>query len=82
MKVAALNALLQMDEARARPILRRVLARRDTASVCLHRKAAFLVAQQQADGTEDILLASWSSCRIGGTPDRLMPHRCAIVTEA
>ena len=58
MKVAALNALLQMDEARARPILRRVLARRDTASVCLRRKAVFLVAQQQADGTEDILLES------------------------
>lgn len=58
MKVAALNALLQMDEARARPVLRRVLARRDTASVCLRRKAVFLVAQQQADGTEDILLES------------------------
>lgn len=58
MKVAALNALLQMDEARARPILRRVLARRDTGSVCLRRKAVFLVAQQRADGTEDILLES------------------------
>jgi HEAT repeat protein len=58
MKVAALNALLQMDEARARPVLRRVLARRDTASVCLRRKAVFLVAQQQADGTEDLLLES------------------------
>ena len=58
MKVAALNALLQMDEARARPVLKRVLARRDTASVCLRRKAVFLVAQQQADGTEDILLES------------------------
>jgi hypothetical protein len=58
MKVAALNALQQMDEVRARPVLRRVLARRDTASVCLRRKAVFLVAQQQADGTEDILLES------------------------
>jgi len=58
MKVAALNALLQMDEARARPILRRVLARRDTGSVCLRRKAVFLVAQQRAEGTEDILLES------------------------
>ncbi len=35
MKVAALNALQQMDAARARPILRRVLAKRDTA-ICLH----------------------------------------------
>jgi HEAT repeat protein len=58
MKVAALNALQQMDEVRARPVLRRVLARRDTASVCLRRKAVFLVAQQRADGTEDILLES------------------------
>lgn len=58
MKVAALNALLQMDEARARPVLRKVLARRDTGSVCLRRKAVFLVAQQHAEGTEDILLES------------------------
>ena len=58
MKVAALNALQQMDAERARPILRRVLARRDTGSVCLRRKALFLVAQQDAAGTEDILLES------------------------
>jgi HEAT repeat protein len=58
MKVAALNALLQMDEARAQPVLRKVLARRDTGSVCLRRKAVFLVAQHHAEGTEDILLES------------------------
>jgi HEAT repeat protein len=58
MKVAALNALQQMDEARARPILRRVLARRDSASACLRRKAVFLVAQQDEPGTEEILLES------------------------
>ena len=58
MKVAALNALQQMDAERARPVLRRVLARRDTGSVCLRRKAVFLVAQQDAAGTEDILLES------------------------
>ncbi|HKH84603.1 MAG TPA: HEAT repeat domain-containing protein [Gemmatimonadales bacterium] len=58
MKVAALNALQQMDAARARPILQKVLARRDAASVCLRRKAVFLVAQQQANGTESILLES------------------------
>jgi len=55
-KLAALNALQQMDDERARPILRRVLARRDPGSVCLRRKAVFLVAQQSAKGTEDILL--------------------------
>jgi HEAT repeat protein len=58
MKVAALNALQQMDAERARPILQKVLARRDAGSVCLRRKAVFLVAQQQANGTEDILLQS------------------------
>lgn len=58
MKVAALNAVQQMDAARARPILRRVLARRDAASACLRRKAIFLVAQQNQPGTEDILLES------------------------
>ncbi|MFL5403439.1 MAG: HEAT repeat domain-containing protein [Gemmatimonadales bacterium] len=58
MKVAALNALQQMDASRARPILRRLLARRDEGSVCLRRKAVFLVAQQKEPGTEDILLES------------------------
>jgi HEAT repeat protein len=58
MKVAALNALQQMDEAKARPILRKVLARRDSASACLRRKAVFLLAQQDEPGTEDILLES------------------------
>jgi len=58
MKVAALNALQQMDATKARPVLRKVLARRDTGSVCLRRKAIFLVAQQQGPGTEDLLLES------------------------
>jgi HEAT repeat protein len=58
MKVAALNALQQMDESKARPVLRKVLARRDTGSVCLRRKAVFLVAQQKEPGTEDLLLES------------------------
>jgi HEAT repeat protein len=58
MKVAALNALQQMDAAKARPILRRVLARRDAGSACLRRKALFLLAQQNEPGTEDVLLES------------------------
>jgi TolA-binding protein len=56
MKVAALNALLQMDADRAVPILKQVLARRDSGSACLRRKAVFLVSQKQTDATEDILL--------------------------
>lgn len=55
-KLAALNALQQMDDARARPILKRVLARRDPTSLCLRRKAVFLIAQEDAAGAEEILL--------------------------
>ena len=56
MKVAALNALLQMDADKAVPILKQVLARRDSGSVCLRRKAVFLVSQKKTEATEDILL--------------------------
>jgi HEAT repeat protein len=55
-KVAALNALQQMDPEKAGPVLKRVLARRDTQSVCLRRKAIFLLAQQGAEGAEPTLL--------------------------
>jgi len=55
-KVAALNALQQMDAERAAPVLRKVLSRRDEASVCLRRKAVFLVAQQHPEGAEATLL--------------------------
>ena len=58
MKIAAINALIHMDSEKARPILRRVLARRDAASVCLRRKAVFLISQAGDEGAEDILLAS------------------------
>jgi HEAT repeat protein len=55
-KVAALNALQQMDAERAGPVLKKVLARRDAESVCLRRKAVFLLAQQGAGGAEPTLL--------------------------
>ncbi|HTR21245.1 MAG TPA: HEAT repeat domain-containing protein [Gemmatimonadales bacterium] len=55
-RMAALNALLQMDADRAVPILKKVLARRDACSAALRRKAVFILAQQHAAGTEDILL--------------------------
>jgi len=53
---AALNALLQMDGDKALPILKKVLARRDEGSVCLRRKAVFLVSQHEGPETERILL--------------------------
>lgn len=55
-RVAALNAMLQMDADRAVPVLKTVLARRDEASTCLRRKAVFLVSQKRSAETEDILL--------------------------
>ncbi|HEX5726193.1 MAG TPA: HEAT repeat domain-containing protein [Longimicrobiaceae bacterium] len=56
MRVAALNALLQMDAERALPILRGVLARRDACSEELRSKAVFLVSQKRSPETENILL--------------------------
>lgn len=55
-RLAALNALLQMDSERALPILKQVLQRRDACSAELRRKAVFLVSQKRGPGVEDILL--------------------------
>ena len=56
-RIAALNALLQMDAERAMPILQRVLSRRDPCSVGLRRKAVFLVSQKRTEQTADILMS-------------------------
>ena len=56
MRVAALNALLQMDADQAMPVLRDVLKRRDVCSAPLRRQAVFLVAQKHTPETADILL--------------------------
>ena len=56
-RIAALNALMQMSEDQALPLLRRVLARRDACAAPLRRKAVFLVAQQgEGAGREELLL--------------------------
>jgi HEAT repeat protein len=57
-RIAALNALLQMDADRAMPILTSVLARRDRCSERLRRKAVFLVAQKQSSEAADVLLTA------------------------
>jgi HEAT repeat protein len=56
-RIAALNALLQMDAERAMPILKKVLARRDPCSVALRRKAVFLVSQKRTAETASILMS-------------------------
>jgi HEAT repeat protein len=55
-RIAALNALIQMDADRAMPILTKVLDRRDACSVGLRRKAVFLVSQKRTPETADVLL--------------------------
>ncbi|HEY6809344.1 MAG TPA: HEAT repeat domain-containing protein [Gemmatimonadales bacterium] len=55
-RIAALNALLQMDAENAMPILKQVLARRDACSTTLRRKAVFILSQKETAETEDVLL--------------------------
>ncbi|HEX9310247.1 MAG TPA: HEAT repeat domain-containing protein [Gemmatimonadaceae bacterium] len=55
-RIAALNALLQMDAERAMPILKKVLERRDPCSAGLRRKAVFLVSQKRTAETANILM--------------------------
>jgi len=55
-RIAALNALLQMDGDRALPILKKVLERRDACSAGLRRKAVFLVSQGRTAETANILM--------------------------
>lgn len=57
-RIAALNALLQMDADRAMPILTKVLAKREKCSERLRRKAVFLISQKRSPETADILLAA------------------------
>ena len=55
-KMTALNAIMQMDSERAVPILKAVLAKRDTGSVCLRRRAVFIVSQHKSPEVTAILL--------------------------
>jgi HEAT repeat protein len=58
-RIAALNALLQMDADRAIPILKKVLAKRSgECNLLMRRKALFLVSQKRTAETEDILLGA------------------------
>ena len=56
-RIAALNALMQMDAVNAVPVLKQVLARRDACSVELRRKAVFVMSQKRTAETEDVLLS-------------------------
>ena len=64
-RLAAIQGLLNMGAERAVPILKAVLARRDAGSVCLRRKAVFLVSQKHSAETSAILLNA-----VRSDPDR------------
>jgi HEAT repeat protein len=54
-RIAALNALLQINSDQALPILERLLANRQSCEV-LRKKAVFLVSQKRTDRAADILI--------------------------
>ena len=56
-RVAAMNALMQMDAVNAVPVLKQVLARRDPCSAGLRRRAVFVLSQKRTPETEDVLLS-------------------------
>ena len=56
-RIAALSALMQMDAVNAVPVIKQVLARRDSCSVELRRRAVFVLSQKRTDETEDVLLS-------------------------
>jgi outer membrane protein assembly factor BamD (BamD/ComL family) len=57
MRVAALNAVLNMNADQALPLLKRIIEKKDACSAGLRRKAVFLISQKRNAETEDILLS-------------------------
>jgi HEAT repeat protein len=60
-RMAALNALMQMDAESAMPILEKVMARRDACSGELRARALWLIAQKKTPRSADILLEAIKS---------------------
>jgi HEAT repeat protein len=60
-RVAALNALMQMDADAAMPILEKVLARRDECSEGMRAKAMWMIAQKHTPRSADLLLEAIKS---------------------
>jgi HEAT repeat protein len=56
MRIAALNALLQMDAQSVVPILKGVFSKRDACSAQLREKAVFILSQKQTPETEAMLI--------------------------
>ena len=56
MRIAALNAIMQMDDEQAIPLLREVLKKRQPCSETLRKKAVFILAQTNTAEAGDILV--------------------------
>jgi len=56
-RIAAMNALMQMDAVNAVPVIKQVLQRRDSCSIELRRRAVFVLSQKRTAETEDVLLS-------------------------
>ena len=56
MRIAAINAVMQMDAQNALPILRQVLAKRDACSEPLRRKAVFILSQKASPEAAELLV--------------------------
>jgi tetratricopeptide (TPR) repeat protein len=56
-RIAAMNALIQMNAERAMPIVKQVLARRGACSARLRRKAVWLAANNETSESADVLLS-------------------------
>ncbi|MEP6618679.1 MAG: HEAT repeat domain-containing protein [bacterium] len=56
LRMAAMNALLQMESEQALPILKEVLQKRDACSAPLRRKAMFLLSQKPSPEAERLLI--------------------------
>jgi tetratricopeptide (TPR) repeat protein len=55
-KVMALQGIMRNNPERAMPIIEKVMARRDTGSVCLRRHALFVLATSNSDAASRLLL--------------------------
>lgn len=55
-RMQALNALYQMDAENAVPILREVLANKDSSRINMRKRALLILSQKRTDGREEILL--------------------------
>ncbi|HEU4828618.1 MAG TPA: HEAT repeat domain-containing protein, partial [Gemmatimonadales bacterium] len=57
-RIFAIQALMHSNSERAVPLLRKVMERRDSASVCLRRFATMVAAQQRSAEATDLLLTA------------------------